>query len=124
MRNYICGSLLILFLCGNAFADASIQKVEIAPLTGGVSFSTVEFAPNGINWNSWVTCPSVEMIGRKRLILQNTSNTVTIYLTGVSGSTARGTIAPNQSVSFACSSNLHIYASSNSVTSLEVWEIR
>lgn len=120
MRTRICGNLLILlFLCSNVFADASIQKVEIAPLTGGVSFNTVTFG----YYTGWVTCPSVEMIGRKELIIINTSTANNLYLTGVSGSTVTGTLGPKEYVTFKSASNLHIYASGSSVT-MECWEIR
>jgi len=118
MRNYICGSLLALLICGSAYAaDVSIQKVEMAPLTGGVSFNTV-------NVTSWVTCPSVEMIGRKELSILNTSTTGNIYLTGVSGSTASSIVYPRETITFKASSNLHIYASADTVTQIKVTEIR
>jgi len=97
----------------------SIQKVEVSPLTGGVSFNTVTFG----YYTGWVTCPTVEMIGRKELLITNTSSTNNLYLTGVSGSTVTGTLKPLDSVTFKSSSSLHIYASGSSVI-MECWEIR
>ena len=121
MRNYVCGSLLVLLLiCNNAFADVSIQKVELAPLTGGVSFNTITFADRSIT--GWVTASSV--IGRKEIMIINTSTNNSVFITGVSGSTATGTIFPRESVTFKASSNLNIYVSSNSVAVVEIWEIR
>ena len=122
MRNSIRGSLLILLFCGNCFAaDASIQKVEVSPLSGGVSFNTITFADRSIT--GWVTAPSVEMIGRKEVMIVNVSIN-SVYLTGVSGSTAIGTLKEGEGVTFKAASNLHIYISSNSVAIAEVWEIR
>jgi hypothetical protein len=63
------------------------------------------------------------MIGRKRVMLINDSAN-TIYLTGVSGSTVSGNLVANRTASFAAASNLHIYASANTVSTLQVWEIR
>ena len=113
-------TLLFLFLCGNAFADASIQKVEIAPLTGGVSFNTITFIDDG--YTGWVTANTI--VGRKELLILNTSTTDNLYVTGVSGSTATGTIYPRESATFGAGSNLNIYVSANSVLTCETWEIR
>ena len=112
-------TILFLFFVGIAYADASIQKVEIYPLSGGVSFNTVS-----LDTFSWVTAPSVEMIGRKEIMIINPSTTVDLYLTGVSGSTATGIIYPRESATFKAASNLHIYVSASSVTTFSVWEIR
>src|SRR3990167_10115252 len=111
MRNYICGSLLIFCLCGNVFADVSIQKVEIAPLTGGISFNSITFADRSIT--GWVTASSV--IGRKEILILNTSTTDNLYVTGVSGSTITGTIYSRESVNFKASSSLNLYVSANTV---------
>ena len=122
MKKYII-SLILLFLCSNCFgADVSIQKVEIAPLTGGVSFNSITFIDDG--YTGWVTAPSVEMIGRKEIEILNTSSTDNLFITGVSGSTTVGTIYPRESVTFKASSSLTIYVSANSVLTCEVWEIR
>ena len=111
--------LAFITFCGIASAaDISIQKVEISPLTGGVSFNTVTTL-----YKSWVTAPTVEMIGRKEMIILNTSTNSNLYLTGVSGSTATGTLYPRESANFKASSSLHIYASGDTVT-FQVWEIR
>lgn len=119
MRISLCGSILgILLLCNTAFgADYSIQKVEIAPLTSGISFNTVQVT-------SWVTCPTVEMIGRKEMSILNTSSTNPIFITGVSGSTASRIVYPREEVFFKAGSNLHIYASADTVTLIQVTEIR
>ena len=122
MRNYLWGSLLVLLLlCGNAFADASIQKVEVAPLTGGVSFNVVTFS-SVINVG-WVTAPTTEMVGRKKVIIINDSAN-SVYLTGVSGSNVSGTLVAGRTVSFAASSSLHVYISANTTSTIQVWEIR
>lgn len=118
MRTYICGSLLILFLCGVSFADNPIQKVEVAPLTGGISFNTVTLG----TW--WTTCPTVEMIGRVEISILNTSTVGNIYLTGVSGSTASRIVYPREEIFFKAASSLHIYASADTVTQIKVTEIR
>lgn len=118
MRRFIF--LIFLFISSVAFADASIQKVEIYPLSGGVSFNTVTTS----SVLGWVTASSI--IGRKEVMIINTSTANNIYLTGVSGSTAYGTLYPREKATFKASSSLNIYVSSNSVTphSVEVWEIR
>ena len=104
MKKYII-SLILLFLCSNCFgADVSIQKVEIYPLSGGVSFNTITFADKSIT--GWVTAPSVEMIGRKEIEILNTSSTDNLFITGVSGSTTVGTIYPRESRTFKAASNL------------------
>lgn len=122
MRTCICGSLLVLLLCGIAFADNPIQKVEVAPLTGGISFNTITFT-NSHGFTGWITASSV--IGRKEVLIHNTSTTDNIYVTGVSGSTAIGTIYPRESATFKASSSLNIYISSSTAQlSVEVWEIR
>ena len=126
MRNYLWGSLLILFLlCSNAFADSSVQKIEVTPLTGGVSFNIVTFET--VISRGWTTCPTVEMVGRKRVVIINNSVN-DVYLSGLSDSTvsaiASGTLVAGRTASFAASSNLHIYASANTVSTIEVWEIR
>ena len=113
---------LIVLSAVNVFADASIQKVEIAPLTGGVSFNTIVFADRSIT--GWVTAPSVSMIGRKRLLIQNNSSSNNIYLTGVSGSTAVGTLGSGKVASFAVSAGLNVYVSTNTVETVDIWEIR
>ena len=122
MRNYLWGSLLVLLLlCNNAFGDSSVQKIEVAPLVGGVSFNTIVFS-NTHN-KGWITCPTSEMVGRKSLMIINDSVN-SIYLTGVSGSVVSGTLVAGRTVSFAASSSLHIYASASTVSTLQVWEIR
>ena len=119
MKQLIFIILLVLLLCGNAFAyDATIQKIEIAPLNSGISFNTVSVTPG------WVTAPTVEMVGRKRVLIQNNSTTTSISLTGVSGSTAVGTLGAGKVASFGAASNLHIYMSATVATSVDVWEIR
>lgn len=103
--------IFILLFTTNAFgADYSTQKVEIAPLTGGVSFNTVTTL-----YKSWVTAPTVEMIGRKELMILNKSITANLYLTGVSGGTATWILYPRESMDFKVSSSLHIYASGDTV---------
>lgn len=122
MRKFIRFSLLLflLFLCRDGYgADATIQKVEISPLSSGISFSTVTFN----YFDKWVTAPTVEMIGRKEILILNTSTTNNLYLTGVSGSTATGVVYPRECVTFKAASNLHIYTSASSVI-MQVWEIR
>jgi hypothetical protein len=110
---------IILILGSNCFADTGfVQKVEIEPLSGGVSFNTV--ITNGI---SWVTCPTVEMRGRREILITNLSTTDNLYLTDISGSTATGIVFPKERASFKASANLHIFASGNTVQ-FEVWEIR
>ena len=122
MRTFICGNLLILFLCGIAFADNPIQKIEVAPLTGGISFNTITFT-NNHGYTGWITANSV--IGRKEVLIHNTSTTENIYVSGISGSTAIGTIYPRESVTFKAASSLNIYVSSSTTTlSVQVWEIR
>lgn len=117
MRNYICGSLLALLICGNVFAaDISIQKVEISPLSGGISFNTVASNPG------WTL--ATFMTGRKEVLLTNTSTTTDIYLTGVSGSSVTGTLYPRESITIKASSSMNIYVKSSAPTSVEVWEIR
>jgi hypothetical protein len=119
VRTCICGSLLILLLCGNLFAaDYSIQKVEIAPLSSGISFNSVTTL-----YKDWITAPSVELVGRKEILILNTSTSENLYLTGVSGSSATGIVYPRESATFKAASNLHIYASGNSVL-FQTWEIR
>lgn len=123
MKKIVLVIAFISFLCGITFAaDVSIQKVEIAPLSGGVSFNTITFAD--LSATGWVTAPTVEMTGRKTVTIINTDATNSIYLTGVSGSTAVGTLKAGQVATFGASSGLHIYVSSNTVTSCNVWEIR
>ena len=121
MRKYILG-LIILLLCSNAFADATIQKVEVSPLTGGVSFNSITFADRSIT--GWVTAPSVELIGRKELLIINTSTSNSVFLTGVSGSSAVGTLKAGESITFKAASNLHIFVSANTVVKVETIEIR
>jgi hypothetical protein len=111
----------LLFVSGIAIAQP-IEKVVIEPLSGGISFNSITFANYGRT--GWVTCPSVEMKGRKEIVITNTSEDDNLYLTGVSGSTATGTLYPRDRVNFSASSNMHIYASANSVLVMEVWEIR
>jgi len=121
VRDSICRGLLtllltLLFLCEAYAADVSIQKVEISPLTGGVSFNTITLG------TGWVTASTI--IGRKEVCILNTSSSNNVYVTGVSGSTATGTIYPRESVTFKAGSNLRIYVSANTTTLIEVWEIR
>lgn len=126
MRNHICRGLLVLltllFLCEAFAADTSIQKILVEPLSGGVSFNTITFAVRSLS--GWVTAPTVEMRGRKRVVIQNNSTTDSIYLTGVSGSSAKGTLGSGKVASFGASSDLHIYVSANTATTVDVWEIR
>lgn len=120
MRKFISFIFVLLF-CTNAFAtDFSIQKIEFTPLTGGVSFNTVTTS----SVIGWVTASSV--IGRKEVLILNNSTTDNIYLTGVSGSTATGTVFPRETATFKAGSGLRIYVSANTATptSFEVWEIR
>lgn len=107
-----------MFLCGVSFADNPIQQVGIAPLTGGISFNTVTFG----YYTGWVTASSV-VIGRKEVLILNTSTTNELFLTGVSGSTATGVLYPRESVTFKAASNLNIYISGSSVIA-QIWEIR
>ena len=113
--------LLLFFLCGNTFADdISIKKVEISPLTGGISFNTVITS----SVLGWVTANSVR--GRKEIVIINTSTTENAYLAGVSGSSAIGTILPQANATFKVGSNLNIFVSANSAVpiSIEIWEVR
>jgi len=119
--------LLILFLATPAFAatqaySTNIQKVEIAPLEQEVSMSTVELVGT-----SWVTCPTVEMVGRKELVILNTSSTEDVYLSSVSPSSVYNVgrywrLFPRQDITFKIgrgvsqNTGMHIYVSSNSIT--------
>lgn len=120
MRNCILGSLLVLSLCSNAFAgDVSISKVQIEPLSGGVSFNTVY-----ATWGASTPAPEFPMKSRKEILITNMSTTENVYITGVSGSTAYGTIFPMQTVSFKTSSAVDLYVSADTVVPCEIWEIR
>jgi len=120
MRNYLLGSLLILFLCGNAFAaDVSIGKVQIEPLSGGVSFNTVY-----ATWGASTIVPASSMKNRKEIMILNTSETEDVYITGISGSTATGTLFPRESVTFKASSSMNFYVSASTTVMCEIWEIR
>ena len=110
---------IVLCLASTCHAQSVIQKVQIEPLSGGVSFNTITFGYN----TGWVTCASVEMRGRKEVSILNTSTTTNVYLTGESGNTVTGIIYPREMVTFKASASLHIYASASSVT-IQVWEIR
>lgn len=112
---------LICLVCSISYAQP-IQRVEISPLNGGVSFNTITFADRSIT--GWVTANSTAMVGRKEVLILNTSSTDNLYVTGVSGSTAIGTIYPRESVTFGASSSLNIFVSSNTVLECQVWEIR
>jgi len=122
MRKFI--SLLAAFLISsNCFAaDISVQKVEAAPLKGGISFNTITFYGGGII--GWVTASSV--IGRKEVTIINTSTTENLYLTDVTGSSVTGTLGPKEEVTFKAAYSLDIFVSSNSVSTHEVefWEIK
>lgn len=112
--------LSFLLLCNIAYADMSlIQKVEITPLEGGISFNTVTFAPRSIT--GWVTANSV--YSRKSLMILNTSTSDNVFVTGVSGSTATGTVYPRERAIFGAASSLNIYVSANTALSIEIWEI-
>lgn len=123
MRTYLLGSLLAVLVVMSAFAqDISIQKVSEEPLSGGVSFNTITFDPWSIT--GWVTAPSVEMRGRHGLEILNTSTTDNVWLTGVSGSTARGVLYPRERMYINAASNNHIYVSANTVVTVQVCETR
>lgn len=126
MKRYLL-IILLLILSVTAYADEpNLTPVEIPPLSGKVSFSTVTFT--GVNWH---TAPSVEMRGRKEIIIQNPSLTANVYISGQSGSTATtptyyyGTLYPRRTARFKASSDLHIYVSGNTAgNTCEIWEIR
>lgn len=122
MRTFVLRSLLVLVVLNslNAWgADFNIQKVEIAPLSSGISFNTV------VVGTGWVTAPTTEMIGRKSLNIYNPSETYNIYISGTSSSTTTiRTIAPQHSMTFGSASSLHIYVSANTVTTFQTSEIR
>ena len=119
-------SLLICQLC---FAEPSlIQRIQIEPLESGISFNTIELSYA----IGWVTAPTVEMVGRKEMLIMNTSTVDNIYISDISGSSVIlcGTIYPRQMAKFKISSDLHLYISASSVVNVlniinaEVWEIR
>lgn len=114
---------LFLLVTTFAFAEPSIiQRVQIEPLSSGVSFNTITFMSGG--YTGWVTAPSVEMRGRKRLTILNNASSGNVYLTGVSGSSAVGTLGAGKVASFGAASDLRIYVSSSAVTTVDIWEIR
>lgn len=120
MKNIILCILFLLLFVALAFADnTNVQQIEFLPLSTSISFSTVSLRGTG-----WVTAPTVELRGRKEILINNIDDTNAIYVSGVSGSTIYGTIDAGQSVTFKASSDLHIYLSSNTVTTCEVWEIK
>ena len=112
--------LLLGLISDITFADSIIQPVVMSPLTGGVSFNTIVISSS----TGYVTASSV--IGRKEVLIVNTSTTENIYLTGVTGSTAKGTLFPRESATFGASSSLNIYVYSTTATpsTVEIWEIR
>jgi hypothetical protein len=123
VRAYLLGSLLAVLVVTGAFAqDVSIQRVSEEPLSGGVSFSTITFDPRSIT--GWVTAPSIEMKGRHGLEILNTSITDNIWLTGVSGSTARGVLYPRERMYINAASNNHIYVSANTAVTVQICETR
>lgn len=116
-------TILLIFTCSISFAQTTnVQRVLIEPLSSGISFNTITFAARGAT--GWVTAPTVAMYGRKRVIIQNNSSSDNIYLTGVSGSTAYGTLGFGKVASFGAANMLHIYVSANTACSCDVWEIR
>jgi len=121
MRKILLALLLVCLFCPVIYAQP-IERVQIEPLVGGVSFNTITFAARSVT--GWVTAPSVEMVGRKEVMIRNTSSTDNVYLTGVSGSTVTGTLQAGEHVTFKAASSLHVYVSSNTVATVEVWEIR
>jgi hypothetical protein len=124
MLRYISLLLLLVFASNCYAVDASIQKIEVYPLSGGVSINTISFINHG--YTGWVTAPSIEMKGRKELNIFNPSDYYNLYLTDVSGSSATRvrTLTPGNSITFKVSSSVHIYVSSNTVNTCEVTEIR
>lgn len=116
---YILTILLLLF-CSDVFAQSVVDRVTLEPLSGGISFNTITFGERSTT--GWVTANTVK--GRKEIMIINTSTTGNLYVTGVSGSTAIGTIFPREDATFLVSSSLNIYVSANTVLSCEVWEVR
>ncbi len=116
--------IISIFLITSISYAQPIERVQIEPLSGGISFNTVEFEAHGTNWGSWITAPTVEMVGRKEILIKNVSSDTIVYLTGVSGSTVKGTLEHGEVAKFKVSSTLHIYVSANTVSQVEVWEIR
>ena len=117
---------LLLLICSVSFADTTpVTKVELNPLEQEVSWSVVQlYGTDG----AWETCPTVEMRGRKVVSIYNPSASDDVYLSGVSYSTARnaahGTLMPEERATFAVSFENHIYASSSTVMTIEVLELR
>ena len=119
----ICILIISFLICGKAYADLPVQKVQIYPATQEISFSTVTPAAG------WTTAPTVALRGRKAINIFNTSSTELIWLRDVSGTTVtRGTVArrlyPRQDVTFGISDEINIYVSASSAVRVEVTEIR
>ena len=111
---------ILIFLSSTAFAQSDIQSVHIEPLTKGVSASFVE-----LDGTSWVTVSSVELRGRKEVLMVNRSTHATIYLSGVSINTVSVyPLYPRQWIKLKISSDLPLYASSNTATSFSTIEIK
>ena len=131
MRKFIV-IISILLYASLAFADnPNVQSVEIAPLSDSISFSTV-----ALDGATWVTAPTVELRGRKEINILNTSTTDSIYLYASTLTSNTVMINPSvtniisrrlysqDNVTFKASSDLHIYLSSNTVTTAEITEIK
>ncbi|MBU2072710.1 MAG: hypothetical protein KKA68_20955 [Gammaproteobacteria bacterium] len=114
-------ALFVLF--GTSFADDLVQKVQLEPLSTGISISTVRLG------EGWVTAPSVAMRGRKEMSILNTSTTENIYLAQASGATVTyGTVTraiyPREEIFLKMSSDMNIYVSGDTVFNITVTEIK
>ena len=120
MRKFIL-IIVFLLLSGNAYAVRPTTRITIEPLES-VSFNTITVG------TTFVTC-TTGLYNRKVISIFNTSSSEIVFLGNSStANTASITntrwLYPRQSITFGLRSSENIYASCDSVSLVQIIEIR
>lgn len=122
-KPFFVSTIIIAFFLNLSISFAQnepVTEISLAPLHGEISISFVTLNTA----TSWTTAPTSALRGRREINIYNPSDTVEIYLSGVSPSSVYRTLSPKQDATFKASSELHIFMKSTGTVCVEITEIK